>query len=528
VRILLTGATGYLGGRLAPRLIEQGHQIRCVTRDPSRLRDVPWAPDVEVVRGDALDAGSMRRALTGIDCAYYLVHSIDTGDDFGDTDRRAANTFAEAARARGVRRLVYLGGLVPADARASGTLSAHLASRDEVGRILGSVGVPTAVLRAAVIIGSGGASFEMLRYLTERLPVMVTPRWVHTRIQPIAVQDVLRYLAGCATLPESVSRGFDVGGPDVLTYAQMMQRFAAVAGLPRRRIISLPVLTPGLSSHWVGLVTPVPAKIARPLVSSLRHEVVCSEHEIARWVPDPGGGLIGFDEAVRLALRRVADHDVATRWSAAARPGAPSDRMPSGPLLAGSAPTGSRTREPVRDGRLSSDPLPSDPLPSDPPWAGGSLRRDERAAPVRASREALWAVIEGIGGDNGWYSWPLAWSARGWLDLAVGGVGLRRGRRDPRSLQVGEAVDFWRVDDLIPGELLRLRAEMKLPGRAWLELAVEEGPEGGTWFRQRALFWPKGLAGQAYWWAISPFHGIVFGGMLRNIVRTAERTAERT
>ena len=485
MRILLTGATGYIGGRLAPALLEEGRQVRCLARTASRLRDVPWRDRVQVAEADVLDGPSLRAALDQVDVAYYLVHALTTGAGFEARDREAAGTFAAAARAAGVRRIIYLGGLAPAD----GPLSPHLRSRVEVGEIFLASGVPTVVLRAAVILGAGSASFEMLRYLTERLPVMVTPRWVRTRIQPVAISDVIRYLCACAGIPAELNRTFDIGGPDVLTYAEMIQRYAAVAGLRRRLIVPVPPLTPGLSSHWVGVVTPVPRGIARPLVESLRHEVVCAEHDIARYVPDPPQGLLGFDDAVRLALQRVGEADVATRWSDAAWPGAPSD-----------------------------------PLPSDPSWAGGSLYVDVRSTDVEASPADLWRVIEGIGGENGWYSWPLAWAIRGWLDRLVGGVGLRRGRRDPRRLHVGESLDFWRVEEISPGRLLRLRAEMKVPGLAWLELSVQPGTDPGrSEYRQRAVFYPRGLAGQAYWWAVAPFHGIVFGGMLRNITKAARR-----
>ncbi|KUN19896.1 NAD(P)-dependent oxidoreductase [Streptomyces antibioticus] len=486
-RCLVTGATGYIGGRLVPELLAAGHRVRCLARSPGKLRDQPWSGDVEVVRGDVLDADAVAEALRGTDVAYYLVHALGTGDTFEETDRRAARIFGEQARAAGVRRIVYLGGLTPADVPER-ELSPHLRSRAEVGRILLACGVPTTVLRAAVVIGSGSASFEMLRYLTERLPAMVTPSWVRTRIQPVAVRDVLRALVGSARMPSDVSRAFDIGGPDVLTYREMMIRYAAVAELPRRLIVSLPMLSPGLSSHWVGLVTPVPASIARPLTESLRHEVVCQEHDIARYVPDPPGHPIGFDEAVRLALRRVRDAQVATRWSSASVPGAPSD-----------------------------------PLPTDPDWAGGSLYTDVREIDVDAPPAALWRVIEGIGGENGWYSFPLAWALRGRLDRLVGGVGLRRGRRDAARLRVGDSLDFWRVEEIEPGRLLRLRAEMRLPGPAWLEMYAQTDGTGRTRYRQRALFHPRGLLGHLYWWSVSPFHALVFGGMARNIARAAAR-----
>jgi Protein of unknown function (DUF2867) len=301
---------------------------------------------------------------------------------------------------------------------------------------------------------------------------------------------VLRYLVGSASMPPEVSRAFDIGGPEVLTYRAMMQRYAKVAGLPRRIILPVNVLTPRLSSHWVGVVTPVPNAIARPLVASLVHEVVVKDRDIARYVPDSDEGLVGFDRAVELALKRIGDADVATRWAEASTPGAPSD-----------------------------------PMPSDPDWAGGSLYVDERASTVRASKASLWAVIEGIGGENGWYSWALAWQVRGWLDVFSGGPGLRRGRRDPYDLRIGDTVDWWRVEDVLdrPEEkLLRLRAEMRLPGLAWLDLAVEEDEQGRTVFRQKAWFHPRGLLGQLYWLSVTPFHGVVFGGMQRNIAHAAE------
>ena len=484
MRCLVTGATGYIGGRLVPRLLDAGHRVRCLTRTPAKLRDVPWADRVEVVAGDLSDPGSLPAAFAGVDVAYFLVHSLGSRD-FEARDRANARAFARAAADADVMRIIYLGGPEPhGDVRHS----AHLRSRAEVGRILLDSPTPTAVLRAAVIIGSGSASFEMLRYLTERLPVMVTPRWVRNRIQPVAVRDVLHYLVGAATLPAQVDRGFDIAGPDVLTYTDMMRRYAAVAGLPRRLIVPVRPLTPALSSLWVGLVTPVPNAIARPLVESLVHEAVAREDDIAAYVPDPPGGRTGFDRAVALALARIRDLDVETRWSGATWPRSPAE-----------------------------------PLPTDPDWSGGTVYTDTRERPVAADPAALWRVIEGVGGENGWYSFPLAWSVRGWLDRLVGGVGLRRGRRHPRRLHAGEALDFWRVEEIEPGRLLRLRAEMRLPGRAWLEMRAEPDGDGGARYHQRAVFIPRGLAGHAYWAAVWPFHAAVFGGMARNIARGAER-----
>jgi uncharacterized protein YbjT (DUF2867 family) len=431
------------------------------------------------VRADLADAGSVRDALDGRDVVYYLVHSLQQ-KDFVDRDRELATTLAQAAHDTGTQRIVYLGGIAPDGEE----LSPHLASRREVGQILLGSGVPAAVLNAAVIIGSGSASFEMLRYLTERLPAMITPRWVHNRIQPIAVRDVVHYLTHAAALPPDVNRAFDIGGPDVLTYLEMMRRYAVVAKLPRRVVVPVPVLTPWLSAQWVNLVTPVPRSIAVPLIESLVHEVVAHDRDIAAHIPDPDAGLIHVEHAIELALTRIRRADVPTRWSDAG--------------------------------------APSDPLPTDPDWSGGSVYVDARELATSTDRETLWQVIEAIGGEHGWYSFPLAWSVRGWIDQLVGGVGLRRGRKDPRHLHTGEALDWWRVEKLERPNLLRLRAEMRVPGRAWLELSAERGENGGSVYRQRAIFEPHGLAGHLYWKSIAPFHDIIFGGMARNITGAAE------
>jgi len=482
---LATGATGYIGGRLVPRLLEAGHSVRCLVRDPDRLRDAPWRGRVEAVRGDVTRAGDVKDALQGVEVAYYLVHSL-AARGFEEVDRGAAQVFAEAARNAGVQRIVYLGGIEPTD----DDFSPHLRSRREVGQILAASGVPTIVLGAAMILGSGSASFEMLRYLTERLPVMVTPRWVRNRVQPIAIRDVLRHLVASASVEGDVSGTWDIGGADVLTYGEVMQRYAAAAGLPRRIIVPVPVLTPKLSSYWVNIVTPVPGRLARPLVESLRHEMVCAGPP-PPWTSATDEPPLGVDAAVRLALQRTSESMVETRWSSAQWSGAPSD-----------------------------------PLPSDPAWAGGSSYVDERAVDVDANADALWRVLESIGGENGWYSSPFLWAVRGSVDRLVGGVGLSRGRRDPDRLVVGDSLDWWRVEEVLPRRLLRLRAEMRVPGRAWLEMEVEPSGNGsgGSHYRQRAVFYPRGLTGQAYWWAVAPFHGLVFGGMLRNIKAAAERT----
>jgi uncharacterized protein YbjT (DUF2867 family) len=488
---LVTGATGYVGGRLIPRLLESGRRVRVLARHPERLRDLSWFDEVEIVAGDAGDPVAMDTAMHDVDVAYYLLHSLQHGAELEVEERRLARIFANAARDNEVGRIVYLGGLAPKIPLSK--MSIHMRSRVEVGETLRASGVPVAELRAAMIIGSGSASFEMLRYLTERLPAMITPRWVRTKTQPIAIRDVLRYLVRAADLPADVSRPFDIGGPEVMSYEQMMHRYAAVAGLPKRLILPINLLSPGLSSHWVGLVTPVPRRLARPLVQSLRHDAVCKENDIKRWIPDPPEGLIGFDKAVELALTRIRDADVATRWSSASFPG-----------------------------------TPSDPLPTDPDWAGGTLYTDVRTVETDASPDEVWRAVERIGGEHGWYSASFLWEIRGLLDRFVGGVGLRRGRRDPDQLLVGDCVDFWRVEERQPPHLLRLRAEMKMPGLAWLEFVIDPRDGGGSVLRQRAVFYPRGLTGHGYWWSVAPFHRFVFPGMAHHVVDAAEGRAALT
>jgi uncharacterized protein YbjT (DUF2867 family) len=488
MKMLVTGATGYIGGRLVPRLLEAGHEVRVFVRDPVRLRDVPWEGEVEVVVGDLSRAADVERAVEGIDVLYYLVHSMSSAGDFERTERQVASTVARAAADAKVGRIVYLGGLHP-----DGPLSAHLRSRKEVGDILMASGVPTAALQAGVVIGSGSASFEMIRHLTEVLPYMPAPKWVRNFIQPIAVRDVLHYLVGAASLPADVNRAFDIGGPDVLRYGQMMNGYAVEAGLKQRPIASLPVLTPYLASQWVNLVTPIPRALAVPIISSLQYDAVCSEHDIDQFIDPPDAGLTGYRRAVRYALAKMREGEVETSWQNSTVQGAPSDL-----------------------------------LPSDPEWSGHTVFTDTQEADSSAPPEALWRVVEGIGGDNGWYSLPVAWAARGWVDKLVGGVGLRRGRRDPDRLAQGEALDFWRVERLERGRFLRLRAEMKLPGRAWLEFTVLERPGGRSRLVQRAIFFPTGLGGRLYWAAVFPFHGVIFSGMARSIAATAATSKGRS
>jgi uncharacterized protein YbjT (DUF2867 family) len=484
LNVLVTGATGYIGGRLAPRLVEAGYRVRALARNPNKISDVPWAAAVDVVRGDLTDPDSLAEACRDIDVIYYLVHSMGNPGEFIESERQCALNLAAAARRAGVGRIVYLGGLHAESER----LSTHQRSRSQVGEILLNCNVPTVVLQAGVVIGSGSASFEMIRHLTNRLPVMTTPRWVNNRIQPIAIRDVLYYLLAAATMPLPRSRSYDIGGPDILRYGEMMQIYAQVAGLARRRILVLPVLTPKLAGLWIGLVTPVPPRIGRALIESLSTDAVASEQDIDALVAPPPGGKTRYRDAVALALHRIDNGAVETTWADASGTGAPADA-----------------------------------LPSDPSWAGELVYTDDRSVDCDATVEQVWQVVEGVGGENGWYSFPLAWTIRGWLDRLTGGVGLARGRRNPHALHTGDALDFWRVERIERPHLLRLRAEMRTPGGAWLEWRLEPCGANTTRLHQRAVFFPKGLAGQLYWYSLMPFHGIVFTGMANNIAVAAGR-----
>lgn len=474
---LVTGATGYIGGRLIVELLNHGYRVRILARNASRLKYHPWIDQVEISEGDAHNPAVLEEAMIGVDVAYYLLHALMSKDDFEQEEREMAEGFGAAAKLAGVKRIVYLGGIIAPNE----VMSPHLQARAETGEILRSSGVAAVELRAGVVIGSGSASFEMLRYLTERLPIMTVPKWVNVRIQPIAVRDVLRYLVGAASIDPTVSGVFDIGGPEIFSYKEMMQQYAEAAGLPRRIIIPVPVLTPRLSSGWVGLVTPVPYTLAKRLVASLKNEVVAADDSIRTLIPDPEGGLTPFKRAVQLALTKIKDAQVATRWSDASIPG-----------------------------------TPSEPLPTDPDWAGGTLYRDVRIVHSPDQIEEVWKRVEAIGGDHGYSLATWAWEVRGFIDKVFGGVGLRRGRRDPNHLQVGDALDFWRVEAISRPKLLRLRAEMKMPGLAWLEFGLEVDIEtGGTVLTQVAIYAPKGLLGHAYWWSVWPMHGLVFPSMAK-------------
>ena len=483
---LVTGASGYIGGRLVGSLLDAGYRVRCLARTPAKLDAASWRDEVEVVQGDI--EGDLTSAVDGVAAIYYLVHSIGDGPDWSEREARSAANVRDAAAAAGVDRIVYLGGL-GGDDPDGGELSKHLRSRHRVGEVLAEGRVPVTELRAAVIIGSGSASFEMLRYLVEVLPVMVTPKWVDTRCQPIGVRDVLRYLVDVLAVEETAGRVLEIGGPDVLTYREMMAVYAEEAGLRPRVIIPIPVLTPRLSSHWVGLVTPLQPSLAKPLVSSLVNEVVAHDDSILSLCP---GRRTTYRDAVRLALRRVEEHDVATRWSG----------------------TGSRSV--------------TGPLPTDPDWSGGSVVSDRRERVVESSPVAVHRAVCGVGGERGWYAGEWLWRLRGLLDQMVGGPGMQRGRRDPDRLRVGDAVDFWRVVAIEPDALLRLRAEMRLPGVASLEWQIEPMADAGSGERCRlvqiATFVPRGLWGRVYWYGVAPFHGLVFPGLVKGLATEAERS----
>lgn len=471
--ILITGATGYVGGRLLRRLEERGERVRCLARRPEFLR-ARTAPSTEVVPGDVLDAASLPPALEGVGTAYYLIHSLGSSGGFEARDRQGAEHFAGAARSAGLRRIIYLGGL----GDDSSDLSPHLRSRHEVGEVLRSSGVPVIEFRASIILGSGSLSFEMIRALVERLPVMVTPRWVRVPAQPIAINDVLSYLLAGLDAEGAGHAVFEIGGPGRVSYGEVMREYARQRGL-RRLMVPVPVLTPRLSSLWLGLVTPVYARIGRKLIDGIRNPTLVKDGSaLERFDVRP----VGYGEAIRQAIRNEDREFAETSWTGAV----------------------SATCEPPR-------------------WGGvrfGNRLVDRRTVGVDAPPALAFAPIERIGGATGWYYADWLWRLRGILDLLVGGVGLRRGRQRQDQLRVGETIDCWRIEEHLPGRRLRLLAEMKLPGRAWLEFSVEpDGP--GAVITQTAVFDPRGLWGLAYWYGVWPLHRLVFAGMLRGVARAA-------
>jgi len=475
--ILVLGATGYIGSRLIPRLLDAGYAVRAMVRNPEKLAGRPWAkhPQLKIVRGDLFDPASLAAASKGCHAAFYLVHSMNPDvRDFATADREAAHNFAAAAAAAGLEQIIYLSGL----GDDSAALSHHLRSRTETGEELRRGSVPVTILRAAMIIGSGSASFEILRYLVERLPVMVTPRWVQTRCQPIAVRNVLTYLAGCLDIPETRGETFDIGCEEILDYRMLMRIYAEEAGLPRRWILPVPFLTPRLSSYWIHLVTPVPAALAKPLAEGLSCPVLVKDTRIRTLIPQE---IFSCRTAIRLALARIREQHIESTW-----------------YDAGQTP-------PVEW-----------ITPGDPTWAGGAMYVDTREVVLEASARQVWETLSRIGGEKGWFYADWLWRLRGLLDKLVGGVGLRRGRRDPQHLAAGDALDFWRVARVEEALRLVLVAEMKLPGEAILTFELHEN-NGETRLVQRAWFHPQGLFGIIYWWLVVPLHHFVFNGMLKGI-----------
>ncbi len=477
--ILVTGATGYIGGRLVPRLLEDGHRVRVFVRSRDRVMSRSWADQVEIAVGDAIDADLAEAALDGVDAAYYLIHSLSTGASFRELDLVAARNFGQAARQAGVGRIIYLGGLGDPESN----LSPHLRSRQECGEALREGGVPITELRAGVIVGSGSLSFEMIRHLAERLPVMICPRWIYSKIQPIAVDDLLDYLVSTLSSAHAAGQTIEVGGKDVTTYKGLMLGYARARGL-RRWLVPVPVLTPRLSSYWVHWTTPIPAGIAKALAEGLRNDVVVTDTKAEALFPHimPGD----YATAIGSVMNDLGEGRVDTSWSDAAGPVANPGKLVS-----------LETRE--------------------------GLIFERRRLSVSAPAGQVYQVCAGIGGVRGWYFANWAWRLRGMVDRLLGGAGLRRGRRHPDELRVGDALDFWRVEEAEPEWLVRLRSEMKLPGDAWLQFEMREGEDGATWLDQTAVFAPRGLMGLLYWYALYPVHAWIFGGMIRAIAHRAEK-----
>jgi uncharacterized protein YbjT (DUF2867 family) len=476
--ILVTGATGYIGGRLVPRLLDAGYRVRVLVRDKSRLQGRSWLEQVEVIQGDVLDPNSLPPAMLGAASAYYMVHSMSGSSDFDQRDIQAAQNFSRAAHEAGVGRILYLGGL--GDPQSD--LSKHLRSRQDTGEALRESGVPVTEFRAAIVVGSGSISFEMVRYLTERLPVMICPQWVFTKVQPISIRDILDYLVSALAVPDSTGKVIEIGGADVLTYGEMMLGYAEARGL-KRRMLPVPVLTPRLSSYWVHIVTPIPAGIARPLIEGLRNEVIVRTDTAVDLFPEIHP--MDYGSAVLLALNDLDAQHVETSWT---------DSL----------------------GSSQGDIVPVVLTTHD----GIIIEQRQQVAQVEPG--SAYRVFISLGGSRGWLYFNWAWRARGAMDRLFGGVGLRRGRRDPFEVRVGDAIDFWRVEAVEPGRMLRLRAEMKVPGRAWLQFEESPYAEGQTLVTQTAYFAPKGLFGLGYWYLLYPIHRVIFSGMIRRIVQQSE------
>lgn len=475
--VLVTGGTGYVGGRLVPHLLNMGYRVRVLVRDAQRLQGRPWVNQVDILECDVLRSETEICALDGVWVAYYLIHSMMRSDDFHARDIQAARNFGQSAQQAGVKRIIYLGGLGNPDAQ----LSKHLSSRQETGAALKESGVPVTEFRAGVIVGSGSVSFEMIRYLTERLPVMICPQWVYTRTQPIAIANVMDYLTQALENPSSTGKVIEIGGADIVTYGEMMQGYAQVRGL-KRYLIPVPVLTPRLSSYWVHWMTPIPAQISGPLIEGLRNEVIVRD-DLARHT-FPNIHPIGYREAVQLALDNLQASQIETRWS---------DSLSSS------------------QGDVLSVTLTT--------TEGMIIERRQKL--VKTTPENIFASFTHLGGETGWLYMSWAWRIRGGMDRLVGGVGLRRGRRHPSEVRVGDAIDFWRAEAIETPSLLRLRAEMKVPGRAWLQFESLPDSDDQSLLIQTAFFAPKGLFGFLYWYILYPIHSLIFSGMINAIAEQA-------
>lgn len=486
-RVLVTGATGYVGGRLIPELLAAGFTVRALARNVSDLQNRPWFNLIETVEADLQKQDELDVAFRDVHTVLYLVHSMGSSDDFETREAEIARGVAAAAETAGVEQIVYLGGLHPE--KPLDQLSQHMRSRERVSQILLASEVPTLVFQAAVIIGSGSVSFEMIRHLAERLPIMPGPSWLKNQIEPIAIRDVLYYLAHACALETPVNRAYGVGCGRAQSFGSMLEDYAAEAGLSPRKVIPLPIPAQQLSGFWIGMVTPIPRGIAMPLAASMAEDAVTKDHEIAELIADPATGLTTYREACRRALDRQQRGTLEVTWD-----------------------------DDVLTHQVNN---PANPLPSDPEWAGHTVYTDVRQCTGNASPESVWRAIETIGGERGWYSAPALWKIRGLMDQAVGGYGLARGRKDEHSLRVNDHVDWWRVEAIEPQRKVTLRAEMRAGGRAWLQFGVEALEDGGTRLHQRAVFIPTGLIGRAYWRVIKPFHALVFPTMAKNILETA-------
>jgi len=482
--VTVLGASGYVGARLVPELIMSGYMVKACGRSINKLKKRVWSkdPNVEMVEFNVLDYKSLKEACSNSDIVYYLIHSMMPDEkEFAKTDRQAGSNMIKVAEELGVKRIIYLGGLGDKEE----VLSKHLLSRIEVGEILQSGKVPTTVLCAAMIIGSGSASFEILRYLVERLPIMVTPKWVRIFSQPIAIKNVLNYLIGCLDNPETEGNTYDIGGPEILSYHKLIQIYSEEANLNKRIILPVPVLTPKLSSYWIHLVTPINASIAQPLAEGLSCEVICQEEKIKELIPQR---LIECRTAIRMALDQ-SQHN----------------------LL------------------MDVDEIEESMLPpewthaGDDEWAGGKVYEDHRYTLIEAKPEEIWPILVNIGGKNGWYYANWLWQLRGLIDKILGGVGMREGRSDPDNLNIGDIIDFWRIKDVVPYRRLLLEAEMKLPGKAILDFSIIQKTESETELHQIARFIPRGLSGITYWLSVSPLHELIFNGMLKRIAKRVQK-----